>query len=295
MSSSAASANGFVPEMTVNRRARVVVTGLVATALLVAGCGGQEPVRAGAVAASATTEVSTPSGSAAPTAEVKTKAGQDLADKSKTEWDLPTGKITVRDVSLVARSKVSRIEVYRTATSTSPQQSIASPLATGGPLVFLVQGRSADRVRVLLPIRPNESLGWVRASDVKLSELDYRITVSAQAHRLRLYKAGQLVMNEPVGLGKGATPTPGGVYYLKELLKPSNPKGSYGPYAYGLSGYSNVLNEFLGGDGQIGIHGTNDPASVGRNVSHGCIRMRNAAITKLARMLPLGVPVQMIA
>ena len=86
-----------------------------------------------------------------------------------------------------------------------------------------------------------------------------------------------------------------GVAFLKELLKPSNPKGSYGPYAYGLSGYSNVLNEFLGGDGQIGIHGTNDPSSVGKNVSHGCIRMKNAAITKLAKMLPLGVPVQMLA
>jgi lipoprotein-anchoring transpeptidase ErfK/SrfK len=56
-----------------------------------------------------------------------------------------------------------------------------------------------------------------------------------------------------------------------------------------------VLNEFGGGDGQIGIHGTNDPSSVGKDVSHGCIRMRNSAITTLAKMLPLGVPVQMVA
>jgi lipoprotein-anchoring transpeptidase ErfK/SrfK len=274
-------------------------SGLVITALLVAGCGSDhDPAGVSAESAPASSAgVATPSGPASAGPEVTTpaKAGRSLADTSRTGWDLPTGKITVRDVSLVARSTVPRIEVYRTATSASPQQTIAGPLATGGPLVFLVQGREADRIRVLLPIRPNESLGWVRAADVKLSELDYRITVSAGAHRLRLYKAGKLVMNEPVGLGKGTTPTPGGVYYLKELLRPSNPKGSYGPYAYGLSGYSTVLDEFLGGDGQIGIHGTNDPASVGRNVSHGCIRMRNAAITRMARMLPLGVPVQMIA
>jgi len=59
-----------------------------------------------------------------------------------------------------------------------------------------------------------------------------------------------------------------------------------------LSGYSEVLFEFGGGDGQMGIHGTNDPTSLGRNVSNGCIRMSNAAITRLAKTLPLGVPVE---
>jgi hypothetical protein len=74
-------------------------------------------------------------------------------------------------------------------------------------------------------------------------------------------------MRVPVGRGTGTTP--GGVFYLKELLRPRDPKGAYGPFAYGLSGYSEVLDEFLGGDGQIGIHDTNDPGSVGRSVSHG--------------------------
>jgi lipoprotein-anchoring transpeptidase ErfK/SrfK len=207
----------------------------------------------------------------------------------------PPASINVRDVSLVARSLVPKIKVYRDQTGTDVAHTLAHPVASGGPLVFLVQERQGDRLRVLLPIRPNQSQGWVNAADVKLSRLNYRITVSAQKHELSLYRAGKLVMREPVGLGKGTTPTPGGVFYLKELLRPSNPRGSYGPYAYGLSGFSNVLNEFLGGDGQLGIHGTNDPSSVGANVSHGCIRMRNAAITKLAKMLPLGVPVQMIA
>jgi hypothetical protein len=64
-----------------------------------------------------------------------------------------------------------------------------------------------------------------------------------------------------VGLGKNTTPTPGGVFYLEELLRPSDPNGAYGPYAYGLSGFSNVLHEFVGGDGQIGIHGGQDAAS----------------------------------
>ena len=147
-------------------------------------------------------------------------------------------------------------------------------------------------MRVLLPVRPNGSQGWVRTADVKLFQHDYRITVSTGSHELRVYRAGKVVMRAPVGLGTGTTPTPGGVFYVKELIRPTNPKGAYGPYAYGLSGYSDVLDEFLGGRGEIGIHGTNDPGSVGRSVSHGCIRMRNADITKLTTLLPLGVPVQ---
>jgi lipoprotein-anchoring transpeptidase ErfK/SrfK len=103
---------------------------------------------------------------------------------------------------------------------------------------------------------------------------------------------GRWLRAVPVGLGTATTPTPGGVYFTEKLLKPTNPNGPYGPYAYGLSGFSPVLNEFMGGNGQIGIHGTNDPAGIGKNVSHGCIRMSNPAIARLATMLPLGVPVQ---
>ena len=87
-------------------------------------------------------------------------------------------------------------------------------------------------------------------------------------------------------------PTPIGIYYIKELLKQPDPSGPYGPYAFALSAYSNVLYSFGGGAGEIGIHGTNEPAALGSDVSHGCIRISNAAIARLARMLPLGTPVE---
>jgi lipoprotein-anchoring transpeptidase ErfK/SrfK len=61
----------------------------------------------------------------------------------------------------------------------------------------------------------------------------------------------------------------------------------YGAYAYGLSAYSKVIRDWEGG-GIVGLHGTNDPTSIGRRVSHGCIRMRNADIRALVRILPLG-------
>ena len=88
------------------------------------------------------------------------------------------------------------------------------------------------------------------------------------------------------------TPTPSGLYYITELLRQPDPTGVYGPYAFGLSAHSNVLNEFAGRDGILGIHGTNFPQGIGTNVSHGCIRMSNKAIRKLARTLPVGTPVR---
>jgi lipoprotein-anchoring transpeptidase ErfK/SrfK len=203
--------------------------------------------------------------------------------------------VVVGSVNRVAQARVGSVRVFRAPTDAVPFVTLANPTASKAPLVFLVQEQGPDWVRVLLPVRPNGSQGWVRASDVSVFEHDFRIVVSVGKHTLTVYKGSAVVMSEKAGLGTSTTPTPGGVFYTKELLKPPNPAGAYGPYAYGLSGFSPVLTEFLGGDGVIGIHGTNDPAGLGRSVSHGCIRISNAAITKLATMLPLGVPVQIVA
>ena len=111
----------------------------------------------------------------------------------------------------------------------------------------------------------------------------------------RLFNDGQVAERFPIGVGTGDTPTPGGEFYIKELLQPPNPNGSYGTYAYGLSGYSDVLQSFNGGSGVVGIHGTNDDSTIGRDVSHGCIRLHNSDIEKLVGILPLGVPVEIRA
>jgi lipoprotein-anchoring transpeptidase ErfK/SrfK len=120
---------------------------------------------------------------------------------------------------------------------------------------------------------------------------DYKIVVELSAFRLTVYKGKEIALTEKIGVGTDELPTPNGRYYLKELLKAPNPDGLYGPYAYGLSGFSQVLKKWNGGDGVIGIHGTNRPDLLGQNISHGCIRLSNSGITKLASFLPLGTPV----
>jgi lipoprotein-anchoring transpeptidase ErfK/SrfK len=74
-------------------------------------------------------------------------------------------------------------------------------------------------------------------------------------------------------------------------LKQSDPTGPYGQYAFGLSAFSNVLCHFGGGPREIGLHGTDEPQLLGTSMSHGCIRVNNSIIGRLAGILPLGTPV----
>jgi lipoprotein-anchoring transpeptidase ErfK/SrfK len=180
------------------------------------------------------------------------------------------------------------------APSGSVRKTFGNPQPSGAPLVFLLDKQRAAWLHVYLPARPNGSTGWVRAADVEVRGVTYRVDVLRSAHQLRLYERGSLVKTFPVAIGTRDTPTPGGTFYLKELIRPTNGGGVYGPYAYGLSGFSDVLTNFSGGEGVIGIHGTNDPSVIGTDVSHGCIRLRNADITYLAQRLPLGTPVRIL-
>ena len=62
-------------------------------------------------------------------------------------------------------------------------------------------------------------------------------------------------------------------------------------FSFGLSAHSSVLRHFAGSDGRVGLHGTNQPDLIGSSVSHGCIRVHNESMRRLARILPLGTPV----
>jgi len=126
---------------------------------------------------------------------------------------------------------------------------------------------------VRLPILPNNTTGFVRKND--LSPLFKR--------------NGQVVFKTRVGVGKSYWPTPRGEFYVRDKLTNFN-NPFYGPLAFGTSARSAVLTDWPGG-GYVGIHGTNEPQLVPGRISHGCIRMRNAAILALARLMHVGTPV----
>jgi hypothetical protein len=196
--------------------------------------------------------------------------------------------------SIVATAVTRSVPVYRSPTDRHPFKRLPNPTSMGAPLVFLVKSRGPDWERVYLPIRPDGATGWVRDRDVSLAWNPYSLIARLGKHELVLRKNGRVVARFPAGVGRSILPTPTGRYFIVELLKHPAPTGPYGPYAFGTSAFSKVLYHFGGGPGQIGIHGTDERTSIGQNESHGCIRLRNRDIVRLARMLPLGTPITIV-
>jgi lipoprotein-anchoring transpeptidase ErfK/SrfK len=166
--------------------------------------------------------------------------------------------------------------------------------AYGAPQVFnivdTVRGPGGLWYEALLPVRPNGTTGFIPSTSVRLLTTPYRLKVDRARFTLELWKGCGLEERFPIGIGTGQTPTPVGRFYLVALLKPPTPDSIYGTYAYGLSAFTDSLDDWAG-DGVIGLHGTNDPSSIGRPSSHGCIRMRNRDIARLVDVLPLGTPI----
>lgn len=209
---------------------------------------------------------------------------------------VPSAEPTSAPGTLVARADVSELTAYTEPDETSePVATLANPIASGGALVLraLSPVAAADDpwLEVMLPVRPNGTTGWIRSDQVELSVNPYRIEISASDFSLDVYEQDELVLSTAIAVGTGDTPTPFGEFYLAELLQPPDPTGSYGPYAFGLSGFSEVLDSFNGGNGVVGIHGTNDPDALGTTVSHGCVRVENEVIEDMATTVPLGTPV----
>ena len=197
---------------------------------------------------------------------------------------------------VIATASGSSVDVYDAPDGSLAQTVAAEDVLTvpdQTPLTFLVDSQEGDWINVHLPVRPNGSTGWISADDVDLITTDMRVEIALDRFELTVFKGAEPVLTSSIGVGRADRPTPGGVYYIRELLQPPDPGGVYGPYAYGLSGYSPVMDSFNGGDAVIGIHGTNEPDSIGTLASSGCIRLPNDVITQLVNEvgLPLGAPV----
>jgi hypothetical protein len=148
-------------------------------------------------------------------------------------------------------------------------------------------------VRVRLPILPNGATGWIpRGALGSYHKIWTHLVIDRRLFSATLYKRGKAVFRTRVGVGKPYWPTPAGQYYVRERIAGfSDP--IYGPLAFGTNARSAVLTDWPGG-GFIGIHGTNQPEILPGRVSHGCVRMPNAAILRLARLMTVGTPVTIL-
>ena len=173
---------------------------------------------------------------------------------------------------------------------TLPRNGYLDVLATFWAIDEAIDDQGRAWYQVYVPVRPNGTKGWVKASDVSTKALTHDVRIDLSDHRLDLYDRGALVRSYDIGVGKGETPTPLGEYFVAIKMKTPNPDGVYGAQIMGLSGFSEKLTDWPGG-GQVGVHGTNDPSTIGTDVSHGCIRLRNKDILELSNDVHLGTPV----
>lgn len=199
--------------------------------------------------------------------------------------------------STIATTTVAQLSVYKSADASSALvTTLANKTSYGSPRTLLVVGQQPGWVQVLLPIRPNGAQGWVHDTDVTLATTTYAINISISNHTLVLDNAGVPVITTKVAVGKAATPTPTGTFFVTDLFDlTAHPHGDYGAFALALSGFSEVLQHFMGGPGQLGVHGIVSITDPGQNITNGCVRLDNNLVTQIGRMIPLGTPVVITA
>jgi lipoprotein-anchoring transpeptidase ErfK/SrfK len=161
--------------------------------------------------------------------------------------------------------------------------------------LVLALGRTHDaRGRLWIRARlPDGRRGWItRASLGGYVVVRTRLVVDRARLTLTLLREGRAIFTAPIGIGAPGTPTPAGHFYVRNrLTRYASP--FYGPIAFGTSAQSPTLTDWPAG-GFVGIHGTNEPNLIPGRISHGCIRLRNADILRLARLLPVGTPLTIV-
>ncbi len=168
---------------------------------------------------------------------------------------------------------------------------------TGNPVELMVLQRRAAAngdpwLQVLLPTRPNRSRGWIPEAATIIRANPVRVVISLRKHRLTVFRAGKVVHRVGVALGAPDTPTPKGLFAVyQEVREPAF--SPLGPWAIHLTAHSDVLFEYAGGPGRVAIHGARGElwAEAGTNPSHGCIRVPDPGVGRVAALLTPGTPV----
>jgi lipoprotein-anchoring transpeptidase ErfK/SrfK len=235
-----------------------------------------------------------PSTSVAPTSTTQSSTTTSIATTTTVEEvldveSLPEGSSLV----LGAREAV---EVFAGPNDSEPIRILEPTTILGTTTVLMVlEGPSDGWARVLLPGRPNGSEGWVRADEMVAFVVEGRVLIDLSDRTLSYVVGDNEVIATPVGIGSQASPTPTGQFFVTDSVALADPTSPWGPHALGLSARSDTVTEFNGGDGIIGIHGTNNPWSIGRAMSLGCVRVANEVITRLHEEVAIGTPVEIRA
>jgi hypothetical protein len=193
--------------------------------------------------------------------------------------------------SAVRRTVVARARPTRDARTVA---TLRARTPEGTTNIVTPLARAQDRggalwIRVRLPVLPNGTTGWVpRGALGAMGTVPTRLVVDRRRLTVTLLREGRPVFRAPAGLGASDAPTPAGAFLVRNRLSRYR-SPVYGPVAFGTSARSPSRTDWPGG-GFVGIHGTDRPQLVPGRVSNGCIRLRNADVLTLARLMPVGTP-----
>jgi lipoprotein-anchoring transpeptidase ErfK/SrfK len=131
-------------------------------------------------------------------------------------------------------------------------------------------------------------------------EQPLRLEIKLSRRQVTLYRGSKAVKSYAIAVGRAGWETPQGTFQVKQMFRnptwihplkkgiiipggdPENPLGRY------------WIGFWSNGKNWIGFHGTDNPKSVGKAVSHGCIRMYNADIEQLFKKVSLGTEVKVV-
>jgi lipoprotein-anchoring transpeptidase ErfK/SrfK len=270
------------PEVRARRRRRAQRRGAALLALAIGG-----------LAVVATTSNAVVAGTATPAAKSAVAA---LPTASSSAMSVPNPTTMPTPVAHAAAwAPVLRRTVARTAPGGTAIAAVASRTPEGTTNLLEIVGRTRDAdgllwAKVRLAVLPNGTTGWVPRSAVGgITTVRTHLHVDLGDRTATLMRGDAMLLRAPVAIGRAGSTTPTGRFYIRNRLTTYR-SPTYGPIAFGTSARSADLTDWPAG-GYIGIHGTDRPDLIPGAVSHGCIRMRNADVQRLADLMPVGTPV----
>lgn len=146
-----------------------------------------------------------------------------------------------------------------------------------------------------------EAARTVTATQPESAAEEMRVVINIPSRTLWVYEGERIIRYFPVGVGRPGFPTPVGKFsIIRKVLDPGweNPYLSAGEMRL-APGQDNPLGTRWMGflrdpGGEYGMHGTDNPGSVGKFSSHGCVRLKVPDAEALFEMVDVGTPVEVI-
>lgn len=169
--------------------------------------------------------------------------------------------------------------------------------AFGNRLALLVEefDSSGNWAKVLMPVRPNGTTGWVQTAFFTQESHNYHITIDVSENTVNVYQGDVLLVEQIAVSGRDSRPTPVVRAYIDEKIPGASLSPAYGDWVLSIAAFSEALGTFGGGMPKLALHGTNQPELMGQYVSSGCVRIPNEIVSFIADTVPVGTIVEIVA